>query len=747
MSTIPIKYQRSIAVICFICIGLIGTVNVSLRMQFGINVDQVDGHTFISSIKSGSHPEIAGLQVGDELLSVDGQIVPNKAVARWILIGVESRSPSVFLIQRGDERFNITIPPESQFDIGFLILNALLGITFIIIGTVVWWNGFSDATVRSFFRLNCFAGTAILLFSHENNLHPLLLHHAYSYAWLFTYCLMPPALLDFLIRFSNYFEQPRRHSTTVIIPYLPPIATFLALSIIYHYAYNSFDPGWITRYETLFNIGFGGILLIYFTSSILLLLRNYLKPSNQVEKDRVRWLLICTFLGLAPFFLFNKVPVLFGLNPFIPLWAAFTLMLIVPIGWGMAVASVRMLKLEWVLSRTIVYAISAALVLYLMLTAASISIGFVQYKDTTSLIVLVVLGIVTVSLAISGLIRYVHRFIDRIYYHDWYRYEKALHDLGVELSGSITEKAIVEILTERLPSILKITKATLLIKSDDGSFLPPHQTTEPGKGRLETIQKLQQDLVDITNFPKDSRLELSSSGITELGYQYVLYLVHTGDIIGILLLSKKLSGAPFSIRDHQLLETMSSYAGTAIANLALTRKLLDTEKRGLAMDMAGGIAHEINNALSPLMGQAQLIERSLSRSPESEEQRTMTERTNMIVDMCNRIKRIALNLGKISEPLRLEKTSLSLNDVVEEILQIMSETAGRIKRYKLNDSHAKFQLFKKLDEKLPPITADRQQLSQVFMNLILNSSDAMEPQGQGTLTVGTQFVQEQNSVV
>jgi signal transduction histidine kinase len=286
-----------------------------------------------------------------------------------------------------------------------------------------------------------------------------------------------------------------------------------------------------------------------------------------------------------------------------------------------------------------------------------------------------------------------------------------------------------------------------LLKGDDGSLLLPHQATKLSDRDLKTVLHLQKNHLDLAHFPQNKRFIPASSGIAALGYQYVLFLMHTGDVIGVLLLGGKLSGAPFSIRDHQLLETLSSYAGTAIANLGLTQKLLDTEKRGLAADMAGGIAHEINNALSPLMGQAQLIERSLLRSPDTEEKLEMTQRTNMIVEMCNRIKRIALNLGKISEPLRLERTSMSLNDVVEETLKIMSETAGRIKRYQINDSQAKFQLKKSLDEELPPITADRQQISQVFMNLILNACDAMEPQGQGILTVGTYFAREQNVVV
>jgi len=47
-------------------------------------------------------------------------------------------------------------------------------------------------------------------------------------------------------------------------------------------------------------------------------------------------------------------------------------------------------------------------------------------------------------------------------------------------------------------------------------------------------------------------------------------------------------------------------AAVALANVELSRRILDRENRATAADIAGGIAHEINNALGPLLGQAQL---------------------------------------------------------------------------------------------------------------------------------------------
>jgi len=81
------------------------------------------------------------------------------------------------------------------------------------------------------------------------------------------------------------------------------------------------------------------------------------------------------------------------------------------------------------------------------------------------------------------------------------------------------------------------------------------------------------------------------------------------------------------------------------------------------------------------MGQAQLIEHSLRQNPEAIPRETVAQPLHIIVDMCGRIRRIVQNLSRLSQPILLQQTRLSLNDIAEDAIQLMTETAGRIKRY------------------------------------------------------------------
>ena len=748
MISINIKYLRLITLLCFAAIAVIGTIDLGNRKDFGIETEQINGKIVISSVAFRSNAKVAGIQSGDRLLSIGDRTIPNQAVAKWIIKCVRTSAPVTFRVERSGTILQIAVTADQQFPLVFIVLNTLLGLVFLAVGMMVWWSGNRDPTVRSFFRLNSVTGIAILLYGHENTFQLSLLHHSYSFVWLLTYCLIPATLVEFLLRFAAQNKSKDTRFLWYRLLYLPIIAIFVGLIFTYHKAYASDDPSWITRYDALFYIGFNSLLLTYFIAGLLILGYNYLRPINQAEKDRVSWLLICTVVGLVPFFILYKAPTLIGLEPFIPVWATFGLMLIVPIGWGMSVASFRMFKTEWVLSRTVIYAITVGVILYLMLTSTLISINYITSHDTASLVVLIAVGVIIIFLAVSGLIDQIRGVIDRLYYRDWYSYQNAVQDLGAELSSSVDDKTIIHILTERLTTILKIDKSTLIIKWQDETWRVPEQTTPLDGGKIEVICGDISRRIPLSVIQCDrEKLSVASANIEKLGYQVMLPLIHAENIIGILLLGRKLSGAPFSMRDYLLLDTLSSTAGTALANLSLTRKLLDNEKRAVAVDMAAGVAHEINNALSPLMGQAQLIERSVAKLSSGEERDTFHHRINIVVEMCQRIKRIALNLSKISEPLRLEMSQVSLNSIIEETLQILTETTGRIKHFRTDDSEAKFQLLKELDPNLPLIQGDRQQLSQVFINLIINASDAMESLGEGTLTIGTKVSQDQSSVV
>ena len=612
MGKVGIDFKKCAAMIFFAIVAIAGTLTISKRVEYGIETKQEGNEVVITEVKSGSNAEAAGIKPGDVLLSFGEKTVINHFQARWLLEGVNLESPVILKLKREGNLFEVPAAAESPFHPLFILINFLLGTTFITVGLMVWWRGSRNNTVKSFFRLTSYAGIAILLFSHENAFLPKFLHYTYSILWISTYCLIPPALFEFLLRFQKSIKDDRLHSLLRWLIFFPIILIMIALAYSYIRAYQSFNLYWIGIYEAIFRKGFSTALIIYFLASLFLLFKRYLKPAYSAKKHQIRWLLICTLAGASPFFFLYKLPLILGYKNLIPIWAANSLMLMVPIGWGMAVASFKMLRLEWALSRSIIYVITTTSILILFIMFFLMGIQYIKDGNTGLLIIMILIGLCILFFSGRGLIQQVQTIVDRIYYRDWFNYHTTLMNLGAELSKSVDENSIIQILTNRLPSILKIEKVVLFIKDNDGSWRIPVQTFNCSEKEVHHMMGVIKEQHPQTTIQIDDYLpKLSLLRLKALGYQVILPLIHSEETIGILFIGEKVTEAPFSVKDYQLLNTITGQAGTALANLNLTKKLMDQEKRALAVDMAGGIAHEINNALAPLMGHAQLMELSL----------------------------------------------------------------------------------------------------------------------------------------
>jgi PAS domain S-box-containing protein len=153
----------------------------------------------------------------------------------------------------------------------------------------------------------------------------------------------------------------------------------------------------------------------------------------------------------------------------------------------------------------------------------------------------------------------------------------------------------------------------------------------------------------------------------------------------------------------------------------LLEQTIQSEKLAEVGRLSAGIAHEVNNPLAVISYAAQLLLREEGLPPFQME---LAERIDSEVD---RLKTLTGSLLSFSRAREMVRRETELNEVLRDVLRLV--------RYELN-RHS-IRLVENLDE-LPAIQADPNKLKQVFINLIMNASQAM-PEG-GTLTVRTALV-------
>jgi len=154
----------------------------------------------------------------------------------------------------------------------------------------------------------------------------------------------------------------------------------------------------------------------------------------------------------------------------------------------------------------------------------------------------------------------------------------------------------------------------------------------------------------------------------------------------------------------------------------LERRMVQQEKSALLENLAGGVAHEINNKLSPIVGFAELISRDLSRETAPEH---LVRYCQMIHDSAVESAQIIRQLLQLSRPGPIERTPTSLRKICEEALTMLSFRVRQL------DCQIRWE-FESNDLQ---VLADPSQIKQVVMNLGLNALDAMETQRPASLTL------------
>jgi len=154
------------------------------------------------------------------------------------------------------------------------------------------------------------------------------------------------------------------------------------------------------------------------------------------------------------------------------------------------------------------------------------------------------------------------------------------------------------------------------------------------------------------------------------------------------------------------------------------RKISQSEKLAAIGQLAAGVMHEINNPLATIGACADAI-RGRAEDAGKQVAEGLEEYLKIVDAEVQRCKRIVEGLLDLSRPKKATKSPVEVNKVVEDTLFLL----------KHHDRFKYLELNRDLAEGLPLISADAEQLIQVFMALMLNAMDAME--ARGTLTVQT----------
>jgi len=197
-----------------------------------------------------------------------------------------------------------------------------------------------------------------------------------------------------------------------------------------------------------------------------------------------------------------------------------------------------------------------------------------------------------------------------------------------------------------------------------------------------------------------------------------------GKIVGLTGVATDING---QMKVQEALEESERTTLKALEDLSRTQEsLVQAEKLSALGELTAGVAHELNNPLTGVLGITQLLVNQTS-DPVVREQLALIEMG------AKRASKIVQNLLSFSRKQKLEASALDLNEILKQTLEL--------KVYDLLSNQIELNL--DLAPILPDVWADESQMQSLFLNLINNAQDAItSTDGSGNIRVATEFVDE-----
>ncbi|MBI4478346.1 MAG: GAF domain-containing protein [Acidobacteria bacterium] len=549
---------------------------------------RADGVT-AAEIASGTAASRAGVRPGDVLLQIDERSIdtPDDVVAALHASRPGARLRYTILRLGSQEVVELPLARVPYPNRGLYYVLAVVGIFTLLVGGMVRLRRPADQATLHFFWL-CAAFFGTFTFSHSGRFDRI--DWFYYWADAIATLLLPPLFLHFTLAFP---ERPRiwarrahdrrrpKSAPRFELALLYLAAGLLGFTRVFAVAKRDLDPRTfidlievVDRVELLY-------LALCLVGGFAVLIFALQRTRSVTARRQLRWIVWGTGLGGAPFALGYAIPYAVGMTPTLPMELSAIPLSIVPMAFACAIVRYRLMDVEVIVKRGLVYAAAVAAIVAIYLGSQQLAgLLFLQGSDRHNSVIALLATLVVVLLA-RPVKNSIQNMLDRVFYRDRYDYRRALVGFARDLNADLDLDRLSQRLVARITETLVVDRMALMLVHDRSGdlrtfravgfaqFPPPLPAASSVSARLQAGQIVALDDPIASRHVQVEEVERWR----DRGVYYFVPCVSKEGAIAALALGRKDANEPLNSEDLALLTAVAGQVATALENGRLYTQL------------------------------------------------------------------------------------------------------------------------------------------------------------------------------
>ncbi len=528
----------------------------------------------------------AGIRPGDILDAIDGRTIESVADTTDAMHRAARGQSLAYRIARtqnlAPQILTVRVDRVPSGAGGLYYVLAAVGIFSLLVGASVRLRRPDHQATLHFFWL-AIAFFGVLAFSFSGRLDTL--DFFFYWADVTALLLLPPLFVHFALMFP---ERPgswaRSDAGRTLVPLLYLPALLLGSARVATLLRSGRHGEVLSSVLTLVERGEHLYLGAGLVAGLTIMIRALGLVRSVTARRQLRWIVGGTTLGAVPFVAGYALPFAFGFTPLPGFDLSAVLLVLVPLAFASAIVRYRLMDVEVIIKRALVYAaaIAAIAAIYSVLLTLASRVFFGGNDSRNPVIALLAtLVVVLLSRPVKNAIQ---AGLDRVYYRDRYDYRRALVGFARDLNSDLDLSRLSERLVSRVTETLVVERMALMLApvsvGRDGAFITiAHAGFTGDPPTLARASEVGTRLVSGHTLTLDDPLALRRLDSREVdfwretGIHYFVPCVSKEGTIAVMALGRKASTEPLSSEDMALLAAVAAQAATALENGRLYRQL------------------------------------------------------------------------------------------------------------------------------------------------------------------------------